>query len=112
MKAPLVVAFWGLLNGALVAVLAGFGAKPTVLAIYGSAAALVEVVAVIVWLTQRRGRTRGTRVLPNGDSVFLFAVGIIIVGLSWIFYWQLAPIALLPFGFALGREISLRRRSV
>jgi hypothetical protein len=111
MRAPLVVAFWGLLNGALVAVLAGFGAKPVVLAIYGGAATLVEVIAVIVWLTQRRAGTRGVRVLPNGDSVLLFAVGVIIAGLSWIFYWQLAPIAVLPFGFAVAREVSVRRSS-
>jgi hypothetical protein len=111
MKAPVVVAFWGALNVALVAVLAGFGAKPFVLAIYGGAAALVEIIAVTVWLTERRGRARGLRMLPNGDSAFLFAVGVIIVGLSWVFYWQLALIALLPFGFAVGREISLRRRN-
>ena len=56
-SAPVVVAFWGLLNAALVATLAGFGEQVTVVIIYASAAALVEIIAAIVWLGVRREDT-------------------------------------------------------
>jgi peptidoglycan biosynthesis protein MviN/MurJ (putative lipid II flippase) len=106
-----VAAFWGVLNGALVAVLAGFGAKPALLALYGSAAALVELAALAVWLYQRREHRRGRPATANGDSVLLFALGVMIVGLGWVFYWPLAIISILPFLFALRREVTTRRRS-
>jgi hypothetical protein len=112
MKSPAagVVAGWGVLNGALVATLAGFGAKPVVLAIYASSAGLVELVAVAVWLRERRGPGSPVwRQAPNGDSVALFAIGVLIFAFGWIVAWPLAVVSIAPFTFALMREISLRR---
>ena len=109
-SAPVVVAFWGLLNAALVAILAGFGEQVTVVIIYASAAALVEIIAVAVWLGTRRerGRSRWPQ-SPNGDSVLIFTAGVLIVALGIAFYWYVALVALLPFTLVLIREISSRR---
>ena len=106
----MVVAFWGLLNGALVAILAGFGEQVTVVIIYASAAALVEVIAVAVWLGARRerGRRRWPQA-PNGDSVLIFTAGVLIMALGIAFYWYVALVALLPFTLGVIREISARR---
>jgi hypothetical protein len=102
----MVVAAWGVLNGALVAVFAGFGAKWAPLALYASAAFLVEILAVAVWFS--RGRRTGWPQRPNGDSIPLFALAILIVGLGIVFYWQLAPVAIIPLFFALTREATGR----
>lgn len=109
-SAPVVVAFWGLLNAALVAILAGFGEQVTVVIIYAAAAALVEVIAVAVWLGTRRerGRRRWPQA-PNGDSVLIFAAGVLITALGIAFYWYVALVALLPFTLSVIREISARR---
>lgn len=109
-SAPVVVAFWGLLNAALVATLAGFGEQVMVVIIYASAAALVEIIAVVVWLGLRRerGRSRWPQA-PNGDNVLIFAAGVLIMALGIAFDWYLAFIALLPFTLAAIREISARR---
>ena len=115
MRAPAaaVVAGWGALNGALVTVLAVFGAAGTVVAIYGASAGLVEAAAIAFWAGQRRqdrrGGQRAGREPPNGDSVLLTALGVLIAGLGWIFAWPLALVALLPFAAALLHEVSLRR---
>lgn len=108
-SAPVVVAFWGLLNAALVAILAGFGEQVTVVIIYASAAALVEIIAVAVWLgtRQERGRSRWPQ-SPNGDNVLIFTAGVLIVALGIAFYWYVALVALLPFTLVLIREISSR----
>lgn len=105
--APLVVAAWGVINGALVAVFAGFGAKWAPLALYASAAFLVEIIAVAVWLTLRRRRA-GWPQRPNGDSIPLFALTILLVGLGIVFYWQLIPVAVIPLWFAITREATGR----
>jgi hypothetical protein len=110
MPAALVVATWGAINGALVATLAGFGAKPVLLALYGSAAMLVELIAVAVWFRQRRVRA-GRRHLPNGDSIPLYAVAVLIVGLSLAYYWPLAPLAVAPLYLGVAHQISQRRGS-
>jgi O-antigen/teichoic acid export membrane protein len=106
-RPALVVAAWGAVNGALVAVFAGFGAKWAPLALYASAAFLVELVAVAVWLGQGRRRT-GWPQRPNGDSIPLFALTVLIVGLGVVFYWQLAPVAIIPLFFAITREATGR----
>ena len=109
-SAPVVVAFWGLLNAALVATLAGFGEQVTVVIIYASAAALVEIIAAVVWLGVRRERHRSRwPQAPNGDSVLIFIAGVLIMALGLAFYWYLAIIAVLPFTLVAVKEISARR---
>jgi len=109
-SAPVVVAAWGLLNAALVVMLAGFGEQVTVIIIYASAAALVEIIAAVVWLGVRRERRRSRwPQAPNGDSVLIFIAGVAILALGLAFYWYLAIIAVLPFTLAAVKEISARR---
>ena len=105
-----VVALWGVFNVVLVAVLIGFGEQPTVIAIYASAAALVEVIAVLVWVGARRQerRTRWPQA-PDGDSVVIFAAGVVLAGIGVCFYPYLAILAIAPFGMALLTEMSGRR---
>jgi hypothetical protein len=106
-RGPLVAAAWGAGNIALACVLAGFGAKPVVLALWFSAAGLVELFAAAAWLGQRRRAGRGTwQAAPSGDSVALVALAVLIIGLAWVFYWQLAPIAAIPLFFAAKREMA------
>jgi hypothetical protein len=109
-SAPLVVAGWGVLNGVLVAVLAGFGEEPAVLALYGSAAGLVEIIALVVWAGTRRWRRRRVwRRAANGDSVLILAAGILAAALGWAFAWWFALVAIPVLILALSREISARR---
>lgn len=105
-----IAAAWGAMNGLLVVLLALFGAKPGVIAIYAASAALIEVAALAFWLGQRRrARSPAWREAPNGDSVVLFAIGVIVAGLGWFVARPLALLALLPFACGVLREISLRR---
>lgn len=99
--APRVVALWGVFNFVLVAVLIGFGEQPTVIAIYASAAALVEIIAVLVWLGARRqeGRTIW-RQAPNGDAAVIFAAGVVLAALGICFYPYVALLAIAPLGMA------------
>lgn len=106
-RPAMVVAAWGALNGALVAVFAGFGANWAPLALYAFAAFLIEIVAVAVWRSRGRHRA-GWRQMPNGDSIPLFALTVLIAGLGIVFYWQLAPVAIFPLWFALTREATGR----
>jgi O-antigen/teichoic acid export membrane protein len=109
-SAPLVVAGWGVLNGALVAVLAGFGEQAAVLALYASAAALVEVIALVVWAgVRRRRRHRVWRRAPSGDSMLILAAGIAVAGLGWAFAWWFALASIPVFVLAISREISARQ---
>jgi hypothetical protein len=111
MRAPLVVAFWGALNGALAATLAGFGEQPAVLILYGGAAAVIEIIAVVLWLSQRRRTGPPAWRLPGtGDSVLLLAGGILLAGLGWAFHWYLAAVAVVPLAAAAMREASYRRQ--
>jgi hypothetical protein len=116
-----VAAGWAAGLGALAAVLAGFGGGPAVLAIFGSAAGLVALFAAAAWRGRRARRGRQARPAwrapgspvwwapANGDSVVLAAIAVLIAGLAWVFWWQLAPIAVIPLFFAVRREISIRR---
>lgn len=109
-SAPLVVAGWGVLNGALAAVLAGFSEQPAVLILYGSAAGLVEIIALVVWAgTRRRRRRRVWRRAPSGDSVLILAAGILAATLGWAFAWWFALIGIPVLVLALSREISTRQ---
>jgi hypothetical protein len=104
------VAGWGVLNGALVGTLAGFGEQPAVLALYGSAATLVEIIALVVWAgVRRRRRHRVWRRAPSGDSVLILAAGILVAALGWAFAWWFALVSIPVFLLAISREISARQ---
>lgn len=105
---PLVPAAWGAINTALVVLLAGFGAKATVIGIYAGAAALAELLALAVWYSRRRESHTGLRHLPNGDSIPVYAATVLIAGLAFAFYWPLAPVALAPLFLAVTHQLSQR----
>ena len=107
LPAPAIMAIWGVFNVALLSVLAGFGGKPAVVAIYAGSAALVELFALTAWRRYRR-RGGGRRQLPSGDSIPLVVAGIVVAGLGFVFYWPLAITAIAPFTLAFMRESSLR----
>lgn len=96
-----VVALWGAFNFVLVIVLIGFGEQPTVIAIYASAAALVEIIAALVWVGARRQeRATRWRQAPNGDAVVIFAAGVVLAALGVCFYPYVALLAIAPLGMA------------
>lgn len=110
-KPAVVVAGWGILNGVLAVVLAGFGGTALEFPVYLIAAALVVLNAGAVWLVLR-GRPGGPvwREPPAADSVVFFAIGIIVAALGWAFAWYLAPAAVIPFILAFLRERAARRQ--
>jgi hypothetical protein len=114
--APKVVVFWGLVNGVLVAMLAGFGEQAAAIALYGSVAALVEVIAVAVWMGIRRRQHLANPALPawyppNGDSVLILAAAVFVAGLGIAFYPPLALTAVPLLALFVTKEISARKGS-
>lgn len=96
-----VVALWGGFNFVFVAVLIGMGEQPVVIAIYASAAALVEIIAALVWVGARRQQRRTRwRHAPNGDAVVIFAAGVVLAALGVCFYPYVALLAIAPFAMA------------
>lgn len=110
-RAPAVVAGWGLLNGALAATLAGFGEASPVVILYGAASALVLLAAGGTWLARHRGRAGRSRRPARADSVLLLAAAILLACLGVAFGWLLALTAVIPLILAVAREISIRRGS-
>lgn len=117
-SAALVVAGWGIINGLLVAMLAGFGEETAVVILYGGAAALVEIIAIVVWAGTRRRRHLANPARPvwhaaNGDSVVILAIGILVAALGIAFYPYLALAAVPLLLLFITRELSARssRRS-
>jgi hypothetical protein len=113
-SAALVVAGWGVVNGLLVAMLAGFGEQVAAVALYASVAVAVEVIAAVVWAGTRRRRHLPNPARPawhaaNGDSVVIAAIGILIAALALAFYPYLALAAVPPLILAATREISARK---
>jgi hypothetical protein len=103
-----VVAIWAVLNGLLVAMLAGFGESYFVLQLYGSAAAFVLVLAGLVWLGRRyRPWQRGWRQPAGTGSVALFAIGVMVLWLGLAFGMWVAILSAFPFVLALILEISV-----
>ena len=110
-SAPAVVAFWGLLNAALAATLAGFGESPPVIVLYASVSALVLIIALVVLIASRRtGGARTWQQAPHADSALIFAAGVLIAGLAFAFSWLLLPVAALPLVLAGMREMTSHRR--
>lgn len=113
-SAALVVAGWGIINGLLVAMLAGFGEQAAAVALYASVAVLVEVVAFAVWAGTRRRRHMRNPARPawhaaNGDSIVILAIAILVAALGLAFYPYLALAAILPFILFVMREVSARK---
>ena len=113
-SAALVVAVWGIINGLLVAMLAGFGEQGAVVALYGGAAALVGIIAIAVWAGTRRRRHLANPARPvwhaaNGDSVVILAIGILIAALGLAFYPYLALAAVPLLILSAAREFSARK---
>ena len=111
LSAPLVVALWGCANLGLWLILVGFGAWTAVLAIFGCAVAVIFLVAFVVWRSVQRRPEPTWRRPRNADSSLIFAASILVAGLAWAFYWELAPVAAIPLLLALRREITMRQRS-
>lgn len=114
-SAALAVAFWGVVNGLLVAMLAGFGEGAAPVALYASVATLVELIAVAVWAgTRRRRRMRNPARpnwhAPNGDSILILAAAILIAALGVAFYPYLALAAVLPIAVVIVKEVSADKR--
>lgn len=105
-----VVAIWGLLLGVLVAVNVGFGNNVLVLAVAGSAAGFVLLLAGVVWLhwwlrRRRRCLWQPTRV----GGVILFAVAAMLAWMGLAFGGWLLIIAGVPLLAAVGLEVSALR---
>lgn len=118
-SAPVVVAIWGLMNALMAALLLGFvsaglGGSMVVVEIYGAAAALVFLLAVLVWLARRRRREameRGLRLPPRPASALMLALAFALLWLGLPFGMWLPILAFLPFSAAVMMEIAARRPS-
>jgi hypothetical protein len=115
-SASRVVLIWGLFNGVLVAVLAGFvlagfGASLFIVEIYGASAVAVIVASGAVFLGRRRRPwLRGLRVPYRAASVIVFAVGMLVLWLGLAFGKWLSIMAAAPFVAAAVMEISVHRK--
>lgn len=105
-----VVTIWAVLLGLLAAVSAGFGNNPVVLAISGGAAALILVLAGIVWLDHRFRPRRTVFGLPvRLGGGFLFAVAATVAWLSLAFGEFMFMLAVVPFAGAVGLQVAAWR---
>jgi len=109
-----VVALWGVFNTFFVLllvgfVLGGFGRSVFILETYGSAAGLVFLFALAVWLAGRRSR-RGLPVAAGAGSIPLFALTALMIWLGLAFGIWIAIMAAFPFLWAVLLEYSVRQR--
>lgn len=105
-----VVAAWAVLLGLLTAISAGFGNDAVATEIFGSAATLILMVAVAVWLDLRFRPYRAVLRLPvRLGGVFLFAVTATVAWLSLAFGEFMLMLAVVPFAGAVGLEVAARR---
>lgn len=90
--APVVLVCWGLLNGALVLVLRGFGGTGIELALYGTAFGIIELFALAIAIAASRRPAGGELFfLPRSAlPACIGALGVIIDGLGLSFWpWPL-----------------------
>lgn len=109
-----VVALWGGFNTLLVLlllgfVLGGFGRSVFILEIYGSAAGLVFLFALAVWLGGRRSR-HGLPVAAGTGSIPLFALTAMMIWLGLAFGIWISILAAFPFLWAVLLEYSVHQR--
>ena len=108
--APRVVALWGAFNGVLVLTLIGFGEQTLVMALAASMVGLVFIIAAATRLSIARHPVRRRYRQPaHGDSVVIFALGVLVAGLGLAYYPYLAIIAVIPFTMAALRELTVRQ---
>jgi hypothetical protein len=107
-RGPDVVAAWGAGNGALLAILIGYGEGPIPIALYAGSVALLELVALVTWWVMRRHpawahRTPGPqRAVPAVLAALVAAA----VGAGLVWSWWLALPGLYPLGALAGRFAS------
>lgn len=112
LTAVMVVAGWGAANGLLTALLAGMGGSAVVVAIYGAAVFLVEVVAVAVLLSRRRRPSGLPALNPPVGSAVLLAAAVTLAGLGLPFGWWLTILAIPMFvAAAVYETYEYRRRA-
>jgi hypothetical protein len=100
-----VVAGWGALNGLLLAVLGVYGESTLVFWLWGGAVAVLEVAALAVLASSRRGPEQHTRYrVPRGGggAVLVAALGTVLAGLGFVYGWWLLGVALPALGLAAG----------
>lgn len=103
-SAPVVVAFWGLLNVVALVVLAGFlaggsGGHLVELYIYIGSALLVLLLAALTWRARRRrpeGLSRGLAVPRRPASALLLALAFMMLWLGLAFGVWLPILAVVP----------------
>jgi hypothetical protein len=109
-----VVLLWGLANLALAAVLIGFALATSAsllnIGLYCGSAALVFILAAVVWLTRRREPlAHGLRLPARPAAALLLAVGVALIWLGLPFGAWLPMIAAVPLAAALILELTARR---
>ncbi|HEX3707845.1 MAG TPA: hypothetical protein VHV76_14560 [Mycobacteriales bacterium] len=109
---PDVVAAWGIANGALLAILIGYGENVFAVALYASSATLIEVIALVTWWVMRRHPAWAARspapTRTRASALAAAVVALIGVGLVWD-RWMALP-ALYPLAALLAdRDGPLRR---
>jgi archaellum biogenesis protein FlaJ (TadC family) len=111
-----VVAGWGGLNGLLLAVLAIYGEDPMTYWLWGSVVVLLQLAAVLVLVSSRRGPDQHVRYrvpVQGAAAVPLVAVTALLIGLSFVYgFWLLAlAVPLLAVAVAIAvRGTALRER--
>lgn len=116
-SAPVVVAFWGLLNVVALALLAGFvgaglGGKLVEVYIYIGSVLIVFLLALLVWLARRRrrrGLDRGLTVPVRPASALLLAVAFTLLWLGLAFGMWVSILSAFPLAAAALTEFYARR---
>jgi Na+-transporting methylmalonyl-CoA/oxaloacetate decarboxylase gamma subunit len=89
---PRLVAVWGAANGVLLAVLIGYGENSFAIALYAAVVALLELIALVAWLSMVRNPEAGER-SPAGlrsDAALVTAIGVGFVGVGYVYKWWMA----------------------
>ncbi|MBP0456842.1 hypothetical protein [Streptomyces montanisoli] len=100
-----VVAFWGLLNGLSLSVLAIYGEASMVYWLWGGVVALLELVAFTVWLSSWRGSDQHANyrvTARTGAPALPAAIAVLLAGLSFAYGFWLLIVSLPLLAIALG----------
>ncbi|HZU80964.1 MAG TPA: hypothetical protein VE991_13685 [Acidimicrobiales bacterium] len=101
-RGPAVVLAWGLVNAALLLILAGFGGSAMELWLYGGACGLVGLFAAAAFVSSRRHPlpVRRYRVVPETEAAAALAVACAFGGLTLVFGLWFVPLVVPPFAVA------------